>query len=204
MALDSSGSSSLRNWFPPPGSGGNEVRAGSVREPQVPPPCAVQGCPEALPYLLSLVLRVHRQPGNVQRPANRRVRGRSWRNILASTALCRSQKHTVSRVNANLAALFGWDSDHRRRDKDYLRRNGAVSFGSKEMSSVINPADSMHLMVEQPGKTRRVHDHPAAQARLKAEDDACGGLRRVRPAVSSQAGKPKVRVLVHKTSVFSA
>jgi hypothetical protein len=79
------------------------------------------------------------------------VRGRSWRNILASTALCRSQKHKVSRVNANLAALFGWDSDHRRRDKDYLRRNGAVSFGSKEMISVINPAYSMHLMVEQPG-----------------------------------------------------
>src|ERR1700704_150477 len=39
--------------------------------------------------------------------------------------------------------------------------------------------------------------------RLKPEHDSSGWLRRVRPAVSVQGSKSKVRILVHKTSVFS-
>src|SRR6266853_4158090 len=38
---------------------------------------------------------------------------------------------------------------------------------------------------------------------LKPKDDSSGWLRRVRPAVSVQGSESKVRILVHKTSVFS-
>src|SRR5258707_5592105 len=38
---------------------------------------------------------------------------------------------------------------------------------------------------------------------LKPKDDSSGWLRRVRPAVSAQGSESEVRILVHKTSVFS-
>jgi len=58
-------------------------------------------------------------------------------------------------------------------------------------------------MLGQPDKTKRGHDHPAAQARLKMENDAGGWLGRVRPAIGVQGMESEVRVLVHEPSVFS-
>ena len=61
-----------------------------------------------------------------------------------------------------------------------------------------------HLRSEsigQPGK--RGEDHPAAQPRLESKHDSSGWLRRVCPAVSVQGLESEVRVLVHKTPVFT-
>ena len=45
---------------------------------------------------------------------------------------------------------------------------------------------------------------PAAQARLKVENDAGGRLSRVRPAIGVQGTESEVRVLVHEPSVLSS
>src|SRR5712675_476760 len=45
---------------------------------------------------------------------------------------------------------------------------------------------------------------PPGALRSKPKNDASGWLRRVRPAVRIQGPDSEVRVLVHKTSVFSA
>ena len=58
-------------------------------------------------------------------------------------------------------------------------------------------------MIGQPGKTREGHDCPAAQARLKMENDAGGWLGCVRPAIGVQGTESEVRALVHEPSVLS-
>ena len=61
----------------------------------------------------------------------------------------------------------------------------------------------MYFFNRQPGPTKeKVNDNPAAQARLKMQDDSGGGLRGMRPAIRVQGREPEVRILVHKTPIF--
>ena len=53
------------------------------------------------------------------------------------------------------------------------------------------------------GRQREGHDCPAAQARLKMENDAGGWLGCVRPAIGVQGTESEVRALVHEPSVLS-